>query len=864
MDYKTGETVHSTETYEHPQPHACFIQSVKDELLGDGSINDLWTRETRLFKLGSGSGSNFSNIRGGGERLSGGGKSSGLMSFLKVGDVSAGAIKSGGVTRRSAKMVILDADHPDVFEFVNWKVKEEQKVAALVAGSKACSEHMNAVLRSKEGDERNKAIKAARAAHIPESYIQRVVEFARNGVTEIEFPVFTTDWDSEAYTSVAGQNSNNTVRVPDGFMVAVEEDSEWELNGRVDAGVNRTVKARELWDAICAAAWACADPGMQFSDTINIWHTTPVDGTINGSNPCSEFLYLDDTACNLASLNLIKFRREDGTFMVDDFRHAVRLWTIVLEISVLMAQFPSERIAVNSYKFRPLGLGFANIGGLLMSLGLAYDSDDGRALCAAITSLMTGQAYLTSAEMAEELGAFEGYERNREAMLRVVEKHIAAAYNIDVPGDMPLNCESFDVWEKALSQGSLHGFRNAQVSVIAPTGTIGLVMDCDTTGIEPDFAMVKFKKLAGGGWLKLINQMVPAGLRALGYSEGQIEEIITYAVGTDDNPGAGTVEGAPWLRHEHLTVFDCANKACSGTRFIPWEAHLKMMAAAQPFVSGAISKTINMPHEATLEDVSNAYLMAWKLGLKAVALYRDGSKLSQPLNASATTDEVVNEIAEQAAKAVIAHGRRRLPDRRGGYTQKAIVGGQKVYLRTGEYEDGTLGEIFIDLHKEGASFRSLVNNFAVAISLGLQYGVPLDRFVDAFTFTRFEPAGLVSGHDRLKNATSLLDYVFRELAVTYLDRDDLAHVKEWDGPRKPELVGEDEPEAVRPISEYVSTIVHNGVKELSEKDAYVARATAARAQGFLDDACPSCGNHTLLRNGTCARCATCGSTTGCS
>src|SRR5689334_21652708 len=919
VDFQTGKLTKSKSSYEHPQPHACFIQGVNDDLVNEGGIMDLWVREARLFKYGSGTGSNFSSLRGEGERLSGGGRSSGLMSFLKIGDRAAGAIKSGGTTRRAAKMVVVDVDHPDIETYIDWKVKEEQKVAALVTGSKINQRHLKAVLKAcvnceGSGDdcfqpEKNPAlkreIKLARRSHVPDNLIQRVIQFARQGYTDIDFPIYDTDWDSEAYLTVSGQNSNNTVRVTDEFLKAVEADGDWDLTWRTKPGkIAKTVKARELWEKIGHAAWACADPGLQFHTTVNDWHTCPASGPIVGSNPCSEYMFLDDTACNLASMNLLAFRDEKTrAFDVDGYEHAVRLWTMVLEISVLMAQFPSKEIAQLSYEFRTLGLGYANIGGLLMSSGIGYDSDAARAIGGALTAIMTGVSYATSAEMAKELGPFPGYKKNREHMLRVMRNHRKAAYGersgyekVSQP-PVPLDHKAIGAcaeayhalserakiaWDNALKLGEQHGYRNAQATVIAPTGTIGLVMDCDTTGIEPDFALVKFKKLAGGGYFKIINRAVPEALRTLGYSESQIAEIEAYAVGHGNlnqapgiNPGslkakgfsddkiaalnaalksafdikfvfnqwtlgadwvketfgftdeqlndfsfemlpamgfsrkdieaanihvcgAMTLEGAPFLKAEHLAVFDCASPCGKiGKRSLSINSHIQMMAAAQPFISGAISKTINMPNDATVEDAKGAYMLSWKLALKANALYRDGSKLSQPLNASLLADgeEDEDEAVEQLVAAPAAQravqvtekivervierlyrDREKLPNRRKGYTQKAVVGGHKVYLRTGEFDDGRLGEIFIDMHKEGAAFRAMMNNFAIAISLGLQYGVPLEEFVEAFTFTKFEPAGMVQGNDAIKNATSILDYVFRELAVSYLGRHDLAHV----------------------------------------------------------------------------------------
>jgi ribonucleoside-diphosphate reductase alpha chain len=1053
VDYQTKELTKSSSAYEHPQPHACFIQSVKDDLVGDGGIMDLWVREARLFKYGSGTGTNFSSLRADGERLSGGGKSSGLMGFLKIGDRAAGAIKSGGTTRRAAKMVIVDADHPDIQEYINWKVKEEQKVASIVAGSKMHEQKLNAIfaaIKAWDGSTEDSvdpaknpqlkdAIRGAKKVMIPETYVKRVLDYAKQGYGSIEFPTYDTDWDSEAYASVSGQNSNNSVRVTDAFLKAVENDADWELIRRTDGSVAKTIKARDLWEDIGHAAWACADPGIQYHDTVNDWHTCPEDGQIRGSNPCSEYMFLDDTACNLASMNLLTFYK-DGQFQVEDYMHATRLWTVTLEISVMMAQFPSKEIAQLSYEFRTLGLGYANIGGLLMNMGLGYDSDEGRAMGAALTAIMTGVAYATSAEMAGELGAFDGYARNKQHMLRVIRNHRNAAYGATdgyealatkpVPLDHA-NCPdprlvdiAMSSWDEALRLGEQHGYRNAQTSVIAPTGTIGLVMDCDTTGIEPDFALVKFKKLAGGGYFKIINHSVPAALEKLGYGSAQIEEIVSYAVGhgsignapginttslighgfgpreiekveaalgsafdirfvfnqwtlgtefcqnvlgipaeklndptfdllrhlgyskadveaaNDHVCGTMTLEGAPHLDPKHYHVFDCANPCGKkGKRYLSVNSHIYMMAAAQSFISGAISKTINMPNDATIEDCQKAYELSWKLGVKANALYRDGSKLSQPLASALVEDDdealeiletgsaqekaavIAEKIVEKVIIKEIARGREKLPERRKGYTQKAIVGGHKVYLRTGEYADGQLGEIFIDMHKEGAGFRAMMNNFAIAVSVGLQYGVPLEEFVDAFTFTKFEPAGLVQGNDSIKNATSILDYIFRELAVSYLDRTDLAHVKPQ-GASFDDL-GRGEEEGVSNVSEISETAASRSLEVLKQisstgylrkrlpqelvvfqggqgefartgtdpvaalqtlvpetsirASASVTTTTAmasgtvtmdartkAKMQGYEGEACGDCGNYTLVRNGTCMKCNTCGATSGCS
>ncbi len=1043
VNHETGKLTRSSSAYERPQPHACFIQSVKDDLVGDGGIMDLWVREARLFKYGSGTGTNFSSLRAADEMLAGGGKSSGLMSFLKIGDRAAGAIKSGGTTRRAAKMVICDMDHPDIGEFVNWKVREEQKVASLVAGSKMHEQQLNLIfgaIREWDGKEADafdpavnaglkSAIRSAKKNAIPETYINRVLQYARQGYGSIEFPTYDTDWDGEAYLSVAGQNSNNTVRVTNAFLEAVRNDADWELIRRTDGSVAKTIKARDLWADVGHAAWACADPGIQFHDTINSWHTCPRDGEIRASNPCSEYMFLDDTACNLASMNLLTFFK-DGKFQAEDYMHATRLWTLTLEISVLMAQFPSREIAHLSYRFRTLGLGYANIGGLLMSMGLGYDSERGRAMCGALTALMTGVAYATSAEIARERGAFPGYDKNAREMLRVIRNHRRAAHG-ETEGyeSLPVspvaldgaNCPDPEIvtlarasWDEALRLGEKHGYRNAQVSVIAPTGTIGLVMDCDTTGIEPDFALVKFKKLAGGGYFKIINRSVPAALEALGYGSGEIEEIIAYAVGHGTlgnapainhtsllghgfgqteidkieaalpaafdirfvfnqwtlgmdfchgtlgipkaelaNPGFDllrhlgftraqvdaanahvcgtmTLEGAPFVKAGHLNVFDCANPCGkTGTRCLSVNSHIHMMAAAQSFISGAISKTINMPNDSSIEDCTAAYELSWSLGVKANALYRDGSKLSQPLSAALIEeDEELEEVltssapmGEKAAilaqkivekvvvKEVVRTQRSKLPERRKGYTQKAIVGGHKVYLRTGEYQDGKIGEIFIDMHKEGAGFRAMMNNFAIAVSVGLQYGVPLDEFVEAFTFTRFEPAGMVQGNDSVKNATSILDYIFRELAISYLDRTDLAHVKpegetfdnlgrgdEEGRPNFGEVTGATANKSIDMIRQVSSSgylrkrlpqelvLLQGGAENVfaggdAANDPTQALAalvpetgaapeidarTRARMQGYEGDSCGECGNYTLVRNGTCMKCNTCGGTSGCS
>ncbi|WP_315740007.1 adenosylcobalamin-dependent ribonucleoside-diphosphate reductase [Bradyrhizobium sp. SZCCHNR1093] len=932
----------STSAYERPQPHACFIQGIQDNLIQDGGIMDLWVREARLFKYGSGTGTNFSSLRGKNEKLSGGGKSSGMMSFLKIGDRAAGAIKSGGTTRRAAKMIVVDVDHPDIEEYITWKVEEEQKVAALVAGSKAAKKLLQEVWEAwGDGESRDtpsmkEAILAAKRAFIPDTYINRVIQLAEQG-ENFYAEEFDLDWQSKAYETVSGQNANNTVSVTNDFLKAVELDTKWNLIGRTTSKTVKTVDATYLWDTIARAAWESADPGLHFNTTMNEWHTCPAGGRIRASNPCSEYMFLDDTACNLASANLIKFLINDPSRVdhreidTDSFIHACRLIQIALEISIYMAQFPSKEIALLSYEYRTTGLGYANLGGLLMTMGLPYDSKEGRALAGSLSAIMTGTAYLTSAEMAREMGPFVKFEENREAMLRVIRNHYAAAENgqtefegltikpVSLDWD---NCPQADlparasgIWASAVEMGEAYGFRNAQTTVIAPTGTIGLVMDCDTTGVEPDFALVKFKKLAGGGYFKIINQSVRPALERLGYTDQQIRDIIEYVIGngylpqdfvdTAENAGGKilnaevksaftirfladwkalgfddglinwvdqqvcgtmTLEGAPHLKEEHYAIFDCANKCGKlGTRFISTEGHILMMAAVQPFISGAISKTINMPSEATIEDVKAAYMLSWKLGLKANAIYRDGSKLSQPLSA-ALVDET--EIVEEAPKTVVqvveklVRKREKLPHKRSGYTQRSIVGGHKLYLRTGEYPDGRLGEIFIDMHKEGAAFRSVMNAFAIAVSLGLQYGVPLEEFVDAFTFFRFEPSGFVQEHDRIKNATSIIDFVFRDIAINYLGREDLAHVTPEESGHTAIGSGVMGQTAItveikEPAPRSVSDTRLMGHTKLDKR-------SVAKLSGYTGDTCNSCGNVTMIRNGTCLKCDTCGETTGCS
>ncbi len=933
IDPATGKAHPSSSAYEHPQPHACFILSINDDLVNPGGIMDLLVREARIFKYGSGVGTNFSRIRGEKEKLSGGGYSSGLMSFLRIGDRAAGAIKSGGTTRRAAKMVCLDIDHPEIEEFIDWKAKEEDKAAALIAAG------------------------------------------------------YSSDYEGEAYKTISGQNSNNSVRIPNSFFKALKKNSNWNLTSRTDGKVIQSVSAKKLWEAIGHAAWRCADPGVQFDSTINEWHTCPEGGRINASNPCSEYMFLDNTACNLASVNLRKFFDDEALqFNVNAFQHACRLWTVVLEISVLMAQYPSKEVAELSHQYRTLGLGYANLGSLLMVSGIPYDSDEGRAIAAALTSLLTGTSYKTSAEMAGALGTFEGYKKNSKHMLRVIRNHRYAAYNA---GDAYENLETkpeginakhcpdylhkaaCQVWDDALQAGEKFGYRNAQVSVIAPTGTIGLVMDCDTTGVEPDFSLIKFKKLSGGGYFKIVNESIPVALRNLGYSKEQIKDMVDYVRGTGSFSGAPfinresllakgftaeetdrlaqastsafdirfifnvytlseaclnrlgykkneytapafdllgqlgfteeqieeaniyicgtmTLEGAPHLKPAHLPVFDCANKCGkTGTRFIHPHGHIHMMAAAQPFITGAISKTINLTNESTEKEIEDCYLLGWQKGLKAISIYRDGSKLSQPLSSKTKslpnpskggaldnddlgtidTNRLTAEQVLDAARRIIQLSsdtkfkrqlsnivqRKRLPEKRPGFTQKAKVNGQTIFVRTGEYDDGTLGEIFVDMHKEGASFRSLLNCFAIAISIGLQYGVPLDEFVEKFIYTRFEPSGFVE-HPNIKSTTSVIDYIFRLLALEYLDRKDLVQVKPSESEGKANNAG-----AARSAKKRI-------VREVAPSAGVEGSASSSEFLASMMGDAPACGvcGHITIRSGTCFKCLNCGTSMGCS
>jgi ribonucleoside-diphosphate reductase alpha chain len=1007
-DHTSGELELAPDAYTHPQPHACFIQSVNDDLVGEGGIMNLWTREARLFKYGSGTGTNFSNVRGENEPLSGGGKSSGLMSFLKIGDRAAGAIKSGGTTRRAAKMVCLDVDHPDIESFVNWKVREEIKVAALVEGMKHLDEDQK--------------------------------ELAESLGLDLNY-----DFNGEAYFTVSGQNSNNSVRLSDEFFAAVENDEDWHLIQRTDGKPAKTLRARELWEKINFAAWRCADPGVQYDSTINAWHTCPEGGRINASNPCSEYMFLDNTACNLASINLLKFYdSEKRTFDIEGFEHAVGIWTIVLEISVLMAAFPSREIADLSWRYRTLGLGYANLGAMLMQAGIPYDSEDGRAICGAISAMMTGRSYAASALLAAEHGPFAGFEDNRDHMLRVVRNHRRAAHGVDREAgeweDLSIRPVSIDhkmfekgrinianaremldrsmlAWDDALRFGEKFGFRNAQVTVIAPTGTIGLLMDCDTTGVEPDFALTKFKKLAGGGYFKIANQSLRPALDALAYAKTEVDDILTWvmgslnldiqmpsadgtmgseegtlreflvngagyrsedlvdlenqlptvfelsfafnawtmpdyvmeSVGLDGETakadptfnglkalgltkaqidvlnrmvcGTQTIEGAPFLKDEHLPVFDCANRCGTmGKRFIAPNGHIRMMAAAQPFISGAISKTINLPNEASIDEIGKSYKLSWQLGLKANALYRDGCKLSQPLSTSSESEEKEVEIEETAKvetpeptyieriveKIIERPMRRRLPDTRDSLTHKFNVAGHEGYLIVGLYEDGTPGELFITMAKEGSTIGGLMDSLGTAISVALQYGVPVQSLVNKFAHQRFEPMGITTNSD-IPFAKSLVDYIFRWMGIQFIEG-----YREQNSPnRGGAKTGTDQPRTTtNTVKENTPRWKQDATNTMSKDSTNPAPAGTGKTDGtssntptmrtpstptgaeddhgntnpggaamtqpsssVLDQlnanlmgdapACDVCGSITV-RNGTCYKCNNCGNSMGCS
>ncbi len=915
VDQETGELKPSEDSYTRSQAHACYIQSVKDSMMDEGGIYDLVKREARIFKFGSGTGTNFSTLRGAGEPVSAGGTASGLMSWLKIYDRSAGAIKSGGATRRSAKMVILNVDHPDIEEFVWWKANEEKKVGALIAAG------------------------------------------------------YESDFNGEAYQTVSGQNSNNSVRVQNEFLRAVEEDGDWHLRWRTNPNhISKTLKAKHLWRQMAEAAWQSADPGLQYDTTIQEWHTCPVSGRINATNPCAEYVFLDETACNLASLNLMKFvDQETGAFDSEGYVHAVRLWTTVLEITVAMAHLPSAEMAVGTYNFRTLGLGYANLGTLLMVWGVPYDSPKARAIAGALTAILTGESYAMSAELAGVLGPFPEYEKNREPMLRVIRNHRRAAY--DAPADkyeglsvLPMAIDqelcpenllkaAHRAWDRALALGEQHGYRNAQVTVIAPTGTIGLQMSCDTTGVEPDFALVKFKKLAGGGYFKIVNQSVPWALKALGYTGDQIADIVRSVTGTLSFAGEGngngnghpphihresllakgltdedlgrvettlpgafhltlaftptilgeaalarvgladqakanpsfnllaslgftaeqieeanevicgrqTIEGAPHVRPEHLAVFDCANKCGpKGQRFIPYEGHVKMLGAVQPFVSGSISKTINMPAEATIEDAERVHWMGWQLGLKALALYRDGSKQSQPLSTKVTSDggTVKERVIEKVVEKVIERPRRvKLPRERQAITRKVNLAGEEFYLTVGLYPDGRPGELFITMGKEGSFASGLADAMAKMVSVGLQYGVPLETVVRQLRHMRFAPDGFTGDPD-IPTATSVADFLAQWFLQTFPEG---KHLELGRLPLPEAATGNKEPGTGNSLDA--------GPTAVSPAPGMVVTFQAQApvpGYGFTGDKCSDCGSLRMVQNGTCRKCMDCGSTTGCS
>lgn len=805
----------------HPQCSACFINSVSDTM---ESILTLARTEGMLFKYGSGTGTNLSPIRSSMELLAGGGTASGPVSFMKGYDAFAGVIKSGGKTRRAAKMVILNADHPDVVEFINCKVEEEKKAWALIDAG------------------------------------------------------YDGSFTGTAYSSVFFQNSNNSVRVTDEFMRAVLDDGEWQTRAVTSGEMVASYRARDLMHQIAEATWVCGDPGMQFDTTVNDWHTCPNTARINASNPCSEYMFLDDSACNLASLNLRKFQKQHGPdageLDIEAYRRAVQVTITAMEIIVDNSRYPTEKIAQNSWDYRPLGLGFANLGALLMSRGLPYDSVPGRAYAAALTAIMCGEAYRMSAQIsADATGPFKGYARNEQPFMRVIRKHRAAVEQIDATVPYDLKQAARNVWDEAITLGDRYGFRNGQVTVLAPTGTIAFLMDCDTTGVEPDIALVKYKRLVGGGLLKIVNQTVPEALRKLGYDEREVEAIVAHIDAHD------TIEGAPGLKDEHLPVFDCAFRSASGTRSIHYMGHIRMMSATQPFLSGAISKTVNLPTDCTVEDIEDAYLQAWKLGLKAIAVYRDGCKRTQPLSTNLkqattngraaaeieapadpldalSTDERVLIEALRARKSRPAGPpmavRHKLADERASFTHKFSIGGHEGYVTVGLYEDGTPGEIFVRMAKEGSVIAGLMDSFATAVSLALQHGVPLQILVDKFKGTRFEPSGF-TGNQEIPIATSIMDYLFRWLAIrfptdgTIVERHPAARLAQLDLPKVPLLAKDFVDQAARDAEAAISVEV---------KDRAWVQETDAPP-------CHECGT-LMVRNGACHKCPNCGSTSGCS
>lgn len=780
---------------EIPQCSACFILSVKDDMR---SILDWIKNEGLIFKGGSGSGINLSPLRSKFELLSAGGRASGPVSFMRGADAVAGMIKSGGTTRRAAKMVVLNDRHPDILDFIRCKSEEEKKVRAL-----------------------------------------------------IDAGFNMADLNNEAWNSIQFQNANNSIRLSDEFMKAVEEDGDWNTEFVNGGGVAETHKAKDILTEIAKAAWSSGDPGVQFDTTINHWHTCPVSGRINSSNPCSEYMHLDDSACNLASINIMKFLNEDGTFKVKEFKHAVDVFILAQDIIVSGSSYPTEKITENAKNFRQLGLGYANIGAALMSKGLAYDSEDGRAFVASVTSLLSGESYRFSSRLAFLKGPFNGFEKNREPMLQVINQHLSASREIktELLNDEPLASESLLVWDKALEEGKKNGYRNSQVSVLAPTGTISFMMDCDTTGIEPEFSLVKMKQLVGGGWMKLVNQGVKKALLNLNYSEDESSAIISHI------EEKNTIEGAPFLKDEHLSIFDCAVKPLGGLRSISWQGHVRMVAAASPFISGAISKTFNMDSDATVEDIYNAYLMAWKFGIKAFAVYRDGSKASQPLSAGKSKKEEKKE--EAAAPLELKPFRHRLPRTRPSETHKFSIAGHEGYLTYSMYENNELAEIFIRMSKQGSTLSGLLDAFAITISISLQYGVPLKNLAQKFIHSRFEPAGFTDNPE-IKIATSIIDYIFRYLALRFLSADDLSEF------------------GLSPSSSYLSNGFSNGMNhapsqtapetkevvfEEKKEEAPVSSQPKKNGHVFSGTVCKKCGGM-MVRTGTCQTCLQCGESSG--
>jgi ribonucleoside-diphosphate reductase alpha chain len=829
-DEETRSVMRAKSAYQYPQGSACFIQSVSDDMEG---IMRLATSEAMLFKYGSGTGTDLSTLRSSQEKLSGGGRPSGPVSFMRVYDAIASVVKSGGKTRRAAKMQTLKVWHPDILEFIECKVKEEKKAQTLIRAG------------------------------------------------------YEANFNGEAYSSVMFQNANLSVRATDAFLRSVELGADWTTRAVTTGRPMFTYPAGLLMDKIAEGTWQCGDPGLQYEDTIQRWHTCPNTAPINSSNPCSEYMFLDDSACNLSSLNLMKFRRDDGTFDAQSFRAACRIFITAQEILVDHGSYPTDRIAANSHKFRPLGLGYANLGSLVMSSGLPYDSDEGRALAAAITSLMHGQAYLTSAEIAHHLSPFDGFALNREPMLRVMEMHRDALEGIDASCPSELLSEARDLWDEVLETGRRHGFRNSQVTVIAPTGTIAFMMDCDTTGIEPDIALVKYKQLAGGGMLKIVNRTVPMALRTLGYDEPSIRGVLDYIDQHD------TIEGAPTVRPEHLAVFDCAFKPQNGTRTIHYRGHLKMMAAAQPFLSGAISKTVNMPREATVADIRDAYLEGWKLGLKALAIYRDGSKESQPVSTQSETAKAEKTAADLAGTNLVPAPvraasesmsaipsapasklrRERLPDTRHSLTHKFDIQGHEGYVTVGFYADGRPGELFITMAKEGSTVGGLMDVIGTCVSMGLQYGVPLEVFVNKFAHSRFEPAGFTKNPD-IPIAKSITDYIFRWLGMEFIPGYREANAPKRVDDEPPKTANPSAPADVHPVVKVnghrTATVADWEHAEVVLQSAIPSTLETMESQQeqfahFQSDApaCDECGALTV-RCGTCYRCFNCGNSMGCS